>query len=30
MERMLPECAAHLKRIQTGADTIMTLPAEAF
>jgi hypothetical protein len=30
MERMLPECAAHLKRIQTGADTMMELPAEAF
>jgi acyl-CoA dehydrogenase len=30
MERMLPETAAHLKRIQTGADTLMELPAEAF
>jgi acyl-CoA dehydrogenase len=30
MERMLPESAAHLKRIQTGADTMMALPAEAF
>jgi acyl-CoA dehydrogenase len=30
MERMLPECATHLKRIQTGADTMMALPAEAF
>jgi len=30
MERMLPETAAHLKRIQTGADTMMQLPAEAF
>ncbi len=30
MERMLPETAAHLKRIQSGADTMMELPAEAF
>jgi acyl-CoA dehydrogenase len=30
MERMLPETAAHLKRIQTGADSLMELPAEAF
>ena len=30
MERMLPETAAHLKRIQTGADSTMALPAEAF
>jgi acyl-CoA dehydrogenase len=30
MERMLPETAAHLKRIQTGADSMMELPAEAF
>jgi len=30
MERMLPETAAHLKRIQTGADSVMALPAEAF
>jgi len=30
MERVLPETAAHLKRIQTGADTMMELPAEAF
>src|SRR3954469_19051220 len=30
MERVLPETAAHLKRIQTGADTLMELPAEAF
>jgi hypothetical protein len=30
MERMLPESATHLKRIQTGADTMMALPAEAF
>jgi alkylation response protein AidB-like acyl-CoA dehydrogenase len=30
MERVLPEHAAHFKRIQTGADTMMALPAEAF
>jgi alkylation response protein AidB-like acyl-CoA dehydrogenase len=30
MERMLPETAAHLARIQTGAATMMELPAEAF
>ena len=30
MERVLPETAAHLKRIQSGADTMMELPAEAF
>jgi acyl-CoA dehydrogenase len=30
MERVLPETAAHLKRIQTGADSTMALPAEAF
>ncbi|HKS60298.1 MAG TPA: acyl-CoA dehydrogenase C-terminal domain-containing protein [Xanthobacteraceae bacterium] len=30
MERVLPEHAAHLKRIQTGADTMMALSAEAF
>jgi hypothetical protein len=30
MERMLPETATHLKRIQTGADSMMALPAEAF
>ena len=30
MERMLPETATHLKRIQTGADTLMELAAEAF
>jgi acyl-CoA dehydrogenase len=30
MERMLPETAAHLKRIQTGADSMMELPAVAF
>lgn len=30
MERTLPETAAHLARISTGADTMMSLPAEAF
>ena len=30
MERMLPETATHLKRIQAGATTTMELPAEAF
>ncbi|MCA3563309.1 MAG: acyl-CoA dehydrogenase C-terminal domain-containing protein [Methylocystis sp.] len=30
MERMLPETAAQLARIQSGAESIMALPAEAF
>ena len=30
MERMLPETAAHLARIQSGAGSIMELPAEQF
>jgi alkylation response protein AidB-like acyl-CoA dehydrogenase len=30
MERMLPATALHLARIQTGSDTTMELPAEAF
>jgi alkylation response protein AidB-like acyl-CoA dehydrogenase len=30
MERMLPETSAHLARIQSGAGSIMELPAEAF
>jgi len=30
MERMLPETALHLARIQTGCATTMELPAEAF
>ena len=30
MERMLPETAAHLARIQAGAASTMELPAEAF
>ena len=30
MERMLPETALHLARIQTGSATMMELAAEAF
>jgi len=30
MQKVLPETAAHLAKIQAGADTLMTLPAEAF
>jgi hypothetical protein len=30
MDRLLPETAAHLKRIQSGAASTMELPAEAF
>jgi acyl-CoA dehydrogenase len=30
MERMLPETALHLARVQTGADTTMALAADAF
>jgi acyl-CoA dehydrogenase len=30
MERLLPETAVHLARIQSGADAVMALPAEAF
>ncbi|MHB8269829.1 acyl-CoA dehydrogenase C-terminal domain-containing protein [Bradyrhizobium sp.] len=30
MERMLPETSLHLARIQSGSDTTMELPAEAF
>jgi acyl-CoA dehydrogenase len=30
MERMMPETAAHLARISTGADTMMAMPADAF
>jgi alkylation response protein AidB-like acyl-CoA dehydrogenase len=30
MERMLPETATHLGRIQSGAGSVMELPAEAF
>ena len=29
-ERMLPETAAHLARLTSGAATVMALPAEAF
>ncbi|ADZ71663.1 acyl-CoA dehydrogenase C-terminal domain-containing protein [Polymorphum gilvum] len=30
MERLMPETAAHLARISSGADTMMALPADAF
>ncbi len=30
LERILPDSAAHLEKIKTGADTMMALPAEAF
>ena len=30
MERMMPETAAHLARISSGADTMMSMPADAF
>jgi len=30
MERVLPETAAHLARLQSGSATVMELPAEAF
>ncbi len=30
MERVMPETGAHLARISSGADTMMSLPAEAF
>ncbi len=30
MERVMPETAAHLARISSGADAMMELPAEAF
>jgi hypothetical protein len=30
MERILPETALRLARISTGADTMMSLPAEMF
>jgi alkylation response protein AidB-like acyl-CoA dehydrogenase len=30
MERVMPETAAHLARLSTGAETMMALPAEAF
>jgi hypothetical protein len=30
MARQLPACGMHLARIETGAETVMALPAEAF
>src|SRR5207253_10359631 len=30
LERVLPECQAHLAKLKTGAATMMELPAEAF
>ena len=30
IERMLPDAAAHLAKLKTGAEVLMTLPAEAF
>ena len=30
MERVMPECAAHLARLQTGADTMMSFDEAAF
>jgi hypothetical protein len=30
MQRLLPETAAQLARITSGADNVMALPAEAF
>jgi hypothetical protein len=30
MARQLPACAMHLMRIESGADTVMALAAEAF
>ncbi|OGN42573.1 MAG: acyl-CoA dehydrogenase [Caulobacterales bacterium RIFCSPHIGHO2_01_FULL_70_19] len=30
VERMLPDTGAHLAKLKTGADVLMTLPAEAF
>ena len=30
VERILPDAAAHLKKLKTGADVLMTMPAEAF
>lgn len=30
VDRMLPEAAAHLAKMKTGAETLMALPAEAF
>ena len=30
MARQLPACSMHLARIESGAETVMALPAEAF
>ena len=30
VERILPDAEAHLKKLKTGADVLMTMPAEAF
>jgi hypothetical protein len=30
MERVLPEAGAHLAKLKTGAENLMSLPAEAF
>jgi hypothetical protein len=30
MERIMPESSAHLARISSGADTMMSMPTEAF
>jgi hypothetical protein len=30
MARHLPACGLHLARIESGAETVMALPAEAF
>ena len=30
MEKVLPETTAHLAKIKAGADSLMTLPADAF
>jgi hypothetical protein len=30
VERILPDAGAHLKKLKTGADVLMAMPAEAF
>lgn len=30
VERILPDAEAHLKKLKTGADVLMAMPAEAF
>jgi hypothetical protein len=30
LQRVLPDTAAHLAKLKTGAETMMALPAEAF